>query len=195
MNGNRLISIVLAMLTAGVLALGWVLGVSPKLAEASTSDTERQLVEAQNAGYQAQLVQLAADFEEIDALRDELTALAVSIPGSHGLEDFLDQLATAAAATGVTLDSVTTSEAAPPTASAETAQTGAGEPGTAPADGTLSIPLTISVSGPMPAVLAFSELLQRSPRLTMISSLSATDEAGTTRGTLIGAIYVLPYED
>ena len=48
MNGNRLTAIVLGLLTVAVLALGWLLGVAPKLAEAAASDTERLLVEAQN---------------------------------------------------------------------------------------------------------------------------------------------------
>lgn len=191
MNGNRLIAIVLGMLTVGVLALGWLLGVAPKLAEAAASDTERTLVEAQNAASEAELIALADEFERIDDLRDELDELAVAIPSEHGLEDFLDELAAAAAASGVTIDSVTTGEAAPPTSTAPEAETSTQTDAAVGPDGLLAIPLSIGVSGPMPAVLGFSELVQTMPRLTLISTLSANDEAGTTRGSLTGALYVI----
>jgi hypothetical protein len=191
MNGNRLIAIVLGMLTVGVLALGWLLGVAPKLAEAAASDTERTLVEAQNANSEAELITLADEFERIDELRDELDELAVAIPSEHGLEDFLDELAAAAAASGVTIDSVTTGEAAPPTATTADAGTSTQTDAAVGPDGLLSIAVSIGVSGPMSAVLGFSELVQTMPRLTLISTLSANDEAGTTRGSLTGALYVI----
>lgn len=191
MNGNRLIAIVLGMLTVGVLALGWLLGVAPKLAEAAASDTERTLVEAQNANSEAELIALADEFERIDELRDELDELAVAIPSDHGLEDFLDELAAAAAASGVTIDSVTTGEAVPPTATAPEAEASAQTDAAVGPDGLLSIAVSIGVSGPMSAVLGFSELVQTMPRLTLISTLSANDEAGTTRGSLTGALYVI----
>jgi len=191
MNGNRLIAIVLGMLTVGVLALGWLLGVAPKLAEAAASDTERTLVEAQNANSEAELIALADEFERIDELRDELDELAVAIPSEHGLEDFLDELAAAAAASGVTIDSVTTGEAAPPTATTADAGTSTQTDAAVGPDGLLSIAVSIGVSGPMSAVLGFSELVQTMPRLTLISTLSANDEAGTTRGSLTGALYVI----
>ncbi|MDF1478428.1 hypothetical protein PYV02_04955 [Leifsonia sp. H3M29-4] len=191
MNGNRLIAIVLGMLTVGVLALGWLLGVAPKLAEAAASDTERTLVEAQNANSEAELITLADEFERIDELRDELDELAVAIPSEHGLEDFLDELAAAAAAAGVTIDSVTTGEAVPPTATTADAEASAQTDAAVGPDGLLSIAVSIGVSGPMSAVLGFSELVQTMPRLTLISTLSANDEAGTTRGSLTGALYVI----
>jgi Tfp pilus assembly protein PilO len=190
MNGNRLIAIVLGLLTVGVFALGWLLGVAPKLAEATASDAERQLVEVQNAASEAELVRLADESERLGELRKQLDKLAISIPGEHGLEDFLDQLAEAAAASGVVIDSVTTGEAAPPIV---TAVEGEATTDTAADTGDLlSIPLTVGVSGPMPGVLAFSELVQTLPRLTLISALSVTDEAGTARGSLTGALFVIP---
>lgn len=190
MNGNRLIAIVLGLLTVAVFALGWLLGVAPKLAEAAASDSERQLVEVQNAASEAELVRLAEESDRLSELRKQLDKLAVSIPGEHGLEDFLDQLADAAAASGVVIDSVTTGEAAPPIATAVEGETTA-DAATESGD-LLSIPLTIGVSGPMSGVLTFSELVQTLPRLTLISALSVNDEAGTARGSLTGALFVIP---
>lgn len=184
MNSNRLISIVLGMLTAGVLALGWFLGVSPKLAEVSMADSERALVDAQNLGYQTQLVQLAADFERIGELQTAFDPLAKAIPSGAGLEDFLDGLNAAAGATGVAITGVTAAEAAPPVAA----------DGTVSATGPLVIPITISVSGPMGSMIAFTDAVQNSARLTMVSGLQATAQGESSSGTLTGALYVIPTE-
>ncbi|HWR85950.1 MAG TPA: type 4a pilus biogenesis protein PilO [Rhodoglobus sp.] len=185
MNGNRLMSIVLGMLTVGVLALGWFLGISPKLAEATASDTEKQLVEAQNAGYEAQLVQLASDFDRKGELQAELDKLAVAIPAGNGLEDFLDMLNASAAATGVAIDTFTAGEAAPPA----TAEDGSVDP-----DAPLMIPITVAVSGPFEGVVAFGELVQTAPRLAVISAMTATRAPEKSTGTLTGALYVIPTE-
>lgn len=183
MNSNRLVSIVLGMLTVGVLALGWVLGVSPKLAEVSTADSERALVDAQNLGYQTQLVQLAADFERLPELQAAFDPLEKAIPAGAEIEDFLDGLAAAASATGVTITSVTPGEAAPQVAA----------DGTVSSEGPLVIPIEISVSGSMGSTVAFIDAVQNSPRLTVVSLLRVV--AGeSSSGTLTGALYVIPTE-
>jgi Tfp pilus assembly protein PilO len=184
-NGNRLMSIVLGMLSVGVLALGWFLGISPKLAEATASDSERQLVDTQNASYEAQLVQLASDFDRKAELQAELDKLAVAIPADNGLEDLLDILNGAAGATGVVIDSFTAGEAAPPVLA---------DDGSVDANAPLLIPITVAVSGPFDGIVAFGELVQTAPRLTIVSALTATRGTDKDTGTLTGAVYVIPTE-
>lgn len=176
MNANRVISLAFGLLALGVLALGWMLGVAPKLAEASRADTERAGVEAQNAVHEVRLAELAAQYERIDELRAEVEELAVFLPDEHLLEDFLDRLNSAAATTEVVLREVTMGEPQP-----------AEEAGEGPA--LIAIPVTVAVIGPLPAGLAFTELAQSADRVFVVNGLAFDSSRGET--VLTGMLFVV----
>lgn len=175
MNANRIISMAFGLLAVGVLAVGWLLGLAPKLAEAARADADRALVESQNALHEARLAELASQYERIDELREELDELAEFIPAEHELEDFLDQLSADAATAGVTLSQVTMGE---PASTGE-------EPGEGAA--LLAIPVTVTVIGALPATLDFTHAVQQADRVFVVSSLTYSEE-GTA---LLGYLYVI----
>lgn len=88
------------------LAGGWVLGISPLLDAAAESDTQRVEVEAQNAVLQGKIVQLKAQFENLDQFKAEVQALEVQIPPTADLADYLREMSTLAEAQGAFIVSV-----------------------------------------------------------------------------------------
>lgn len=189
MNGNRLASIALGLLAVGILALGWFLGVAPKLAEAARADTERVQVEAQNAAYEAAIANLATQYENIDELRNELRELQEFIPGGHDLEDFIDALDAAAAANGVTIASINISEPTPFAAAVED--------GAAPADSAsggsilFSLGLTVQVNGALPQVMGFLGQAQTLKRIYFVGGASIIGNAGVYTADLTGSVFVI----
>jgi hypothetical protein len=97
---NRVIAFGTIVLSVAIVALGWFLGVAPRLADASATEAERQAVQAQNAGLQAQLVQLRDDFTRIDELRAGVSALRASIPDNADYAGFVSELNGLSGATG-----------------------------------------------------------------------------------------------
>lgn len=181
MNTNRVIALALGLLTAGVLALGWLLGVAPKLAEASRADDERVVVEAQNAAYQTMLADLADQYDNIDDLRAELDELHEFLPDHHGLEDFLDSLDAKAVAAGVVVSLVTMGEP----------QVAVSNPERAPGSGPtlVDIPVTVQVEGSLDATLAFVDAAQRADRVFVVTSVGF--DAATSAATLTGSVYAV----
>lgn len=181
MNANRLIAIALGILTAGVLVLGWFLGVSPKLAEATQADGERTLVEVQNSAHQAVLAELAGKFENIDELRADLKELHAFIPDTHRLEDFLDSMNAKAAAAGVVITVVNVGEPQLPIVDAAAATP-------APGPALVDIPVTVQVTGELGAVLAFADAAQNADRVFVVTNFGWEPTAG---GILTGSLYVI----
>ncbi|TFC47058.1 hypothetical protein E3T26_07370 [Cryobacterium sp. TMT1-21] len=113
MNTNRLWLLGAALAIGVVAALGWMLGISPKIGEARAARADRVAVEAQNTAFEAQLVTLKKQYESIDELRSELSSLRQAVPNGPDMPDFVGQLDTIAGVHGVTLSSITVSDAQP----------------------------------------------------------------------------------
>jgi hypothetical protein len=113
-NATRLITGLGAIAVVAVVALGWFLGVSPLLAQAAQSDSDRADVVTQNDALRAELVILKAQFDNIAEYEERLALLNVLIPDEDPLEEFyvaVDRCGIKAGATG--LDSITTMDAIP----------------------------------------------------------------------------------
>src|SRR5688572_21503162 len=80
MNGNRIWAIGTVVVMIAVFALGWTLGLSPLLAQASASDAERETVAAQNEIEAAKLVEMRALYDNIDEIEYDLAQIRVSMP-------------------------------------------------------------------------------------------------------------------
>lgn len=206
MNANRLWVIGTAIVTIAVLALGWFLGVSPKLAEAALSSSRSAEVDETNVAHEQELLKLQKQFEEIDALRAALKKSSSSIPATTDIQTFLRDINSLAKRVGVSVDSVVTGEAAAFTL-----------PEGAPTDGPaslvdparfISIPVTIKFGGVEREVLRFAEGMQKGDRLFFVQEFSlaaepekpvAEGETATEQvpgaipitGELVGYIYVL----
>lgn len=97
---NRIIAFAAVLVSGAIVALGWFLGVAPRLADASAAEAERQNVEATNAGLEVQLAQLKKEYEQIDELRADVAELRASIPADADYSGFVAELNGLAGATG-----------------------------------------------------------------------------------------------
>ncbi|HEV7909311.1 MAG TPA: hypothetical protein VGP03_14285, partial [Pseudonocardiaceae bacterium] len=99
------------LMILAVMALGWVLGISPKLDEARIAGEARSAVEAQNEQYELQLTRLTEQFRDIDGLKARLADLRKSVPDGADIPAFIGQLDSIGRQIGVTITTVTVNEA------------------------------------------------------------------------------------
>lgn len=177
---TRIWMLITAVACVVIIALGYFLGIAPKLAEATKADADRTAVEQQNAAYEAQLAALIKQYEGIDEIRAELQELQRSLPPGDGEPDLLDALAGYAAATGVSVASFAQDSPVPY----------AGEVG---AGGTLlGIPIKATLVGPdFRSVMAVVKQLQTGPRLFMVSQFTLSGTEGGFTLDLSGYVYTL----
>ena len=208
MTGNRLWMIAVGALTVAAIALGWVLGISPVLARADAASQQRAAVQLANDNQRVVVAGLAALHDKLPELRTELKAMRAAIPGHPDLDDFLDQLQTVAQQTGVTISSFGASEAAAyggapatpvaePVAPAEGAEAPAADPAAevpaAPASTLFTVPITIGVTGPPEAIMAFTNAIQLGERFFLVtgSTFSGASSPATASGSLTGFVFVV----
>jgi hypothetical protein len=158
-----------------VLALGWFLGISPKLADAARFDAERSSVQAQNDLARVTLAQLQADFERLDELLLELESLRAEFPTDAAYDDAVQELLTELLSADLTLQNVAINEPAPTTA--DVLEDGAAPPpseadgeGVLPTGSLLRVSVSVTVIGPLSAILSYIETLQESPRFAIVST-------------------------
>jgi Tfp pilus assembly protein PilO len=108
---NRYWVIGAVVIAGAVAALGWFGGIQPALQAASATDAARVDVEAQNALYEAQLVQLREDYENIDVLRAEVEQLRAVIPDHADYSGFVAELNALAATTATVVNNVVIGDA------------------------------------------------------------------------------------
>jgi hypothetical protein len=200
-----------------VVAVGWVVGVSPMLSQASAAKAERASVDAQNLAQAAELQELKGKLERIDVLKEELASKEVSVPPADNLSTFIGQLHQLESSSGVKLTDISTSEGAPFVPAPPVLATGdvaaAGEataetpppaelaptgesPANAPtlsSDEFIVISVDLTVQGDHDQVMDFIGGLQAGERLYLVTGLSVVengDDTGFT-GTISGLVYVL----
>lgn len=197
MTATRIWTIGAVALIGAILALGWFLGVTPLLAQATAADTERAQVEAQIALQQAQLEKLRADFARLDELEAELAELQSSIPEYEGTELFAAYVSTVASAHGLSVTSFVASEmgygGAASGDGAATGVAGAGGPALSTAAGTVyAIPITIGFEGTPEALTDAVRTLQNGPRLFLVQNVTfSRGTSGTPGGSVVGYIFIL----
>lgn len=113
MNNGRLWLVAGALLALGVIAIGWFVGASPLLAQASSNESQRLGVESQNAAMMLEIAEMKEQFANLDELTERLDELQVSVPGFANTGDFFDEVAAAAGAAGVALQAVVVDGAQP----------------------------------------------------------------------------------
>lgn len=173
-----------AVLIVLILLAGWSFGIGPQLSLISSTNSKRAAIEATNVATQARIIRLRADYLGIDALKSDLAELKTSVPSSASIPSFVTELNTIANANGVTVKSLSVSDArqyAPASA------TPAGSSGKAPTPATTSslitssnfvlVPVQFSISGDYPKVLNFVHDVQNGTRLFLVSTFSS---AGAT---------------
>lgn len=184
MNANRVISIALGLLTVGLLALGWLVGIAPKLAEAARADGERALVEAQNAALGATLAQLADKYENIDDLRDEIAELQRFIPEGHLVEAWVDRIDAHATSLGLVVDVITVGE---PIEVVPSDVVATDSPATGPV--LIGIEVSVQVIGGVTELVALADAAQHAERVFVVTGLTFENENAT--GLISGTLYVI----
>ena len=160
-----------------IVAAGWFIGVSPQLAAESSAKSQRASVMASNAVNETLLAKLKRDYQNIDALKNQVSTLQESVPTSADISAFVTELNTLANARKVTLKSITVSDAKPYTpATQPTNKAGTAKPQTNPkitSKNFVVIPVQIGVPGDYGKVLDFVNDVQQGRRLFLVSAFSS----------------------
>lgn len=204
------------MLIGAIVVLGWVLGIAPKLAEVAVAESDLAGAVAQNAAYEVQGAAFKKQFENMDALKEELAAVQESVPLSPEIPRLIAELSSVADASGVVISSFTQNDAQAydpivagvippvsdvPTDVADSAAATAPSTPAEPAGGLpapvadsritaanfTAIPVTVIVEGTAGAVLDFVSGLQKGVRLIVVNAIS-TAEPATETGLVTGTI-------
>ena len=216
---NRLWVIGSILLTIAIVAMGWFLGVSPKLGEAATADQHRSEVAAQNLVHQTETAKIKKQYEQLPELKEQLAVLRAAIPAGDDLSTFLGELHQLEQQTAVSLTSFAAGDGqpyVPPAAPAADdakagtdaaadaakstpapAATTAAIPGaTSPlvtAENFVAIPVTVMVTGSHEQAMNFIQGLQSGNRLFLVTDLTMTqqDDSEAYEAKITGFVYVL----
>lgn len=177
MSKNRLWVIGAVLAIVVVIAAGWFIGISPQLAAASSANNDRINVMAANARNEILLAKLKRDYQNIDALKNQVATLQESVPASADISSFVTELNTLANARKVTLKSITVSDAKPYTPAIQAVKKGdTSAAQTNPkitSNNFVTIPVQIGVTGDYGKVLDFVNDIQQGRRLFLVSALSS----------------------
>jgi hypothetical protein len=220
MQTHRILSGGTILLMIVLVVAGWFLVAQPQLAAASTANSQLTSAQAQIASTQQTINQLKSQQKGLPKLQLKLAGLRKSIPEGAESSAFIDGINALAASAGVTIKSLSMSDAVPytppvvatppaatspspsPSASA-TAPTAPIAPvapsGWSPASDPsitaanfVAIPVSITSLGDWNATLAFFHGLQSGTRLFLISGFgTASDSTGIITATTTGYIYAL----
>jgi Tfp pilus assembly protein PilO len=215
MSRNKLLLLIAVLASVAVAAGGFFLGVQPQLSKARANDAQRTSVESANAAAQAQIAALTKQNQTLDQQKAELAALQGSIPSTLNESSFYTELNQLAGSAGVTISSITTSEATaytPPvstTPAASTSGTASASPSAtatptpsaspstpaAPAATTNSlitssnftaVPVSVGVDGSFPQALSFLKSVQSGSRLFLVNNITSTSGASADSSSSSG---------
>ncbi len=89
--GNRIWTFATVIIVILLVALGWFLGISPRIAEAARAESDRVLVAAQNQATTITLEQLRQDAESFSEFEAELLALQAEFPELPEYDDVVEE--------------------------------------------------------------------------------------------------------
>ncbi len=198
---TRIWTFAAVLIMIAVVALGWFLGISPRLADAARFETERRNVQAQNDVARAAIAQLQSDFENLDELLVELEGLREEFPTAAQYDDAIEELLIRLLSAGLGLQNIQINEPAPTTplvleADAQPPAPEIDGEGILPAGSLLGVPVAVTVTGPLSSILDYIEALQKSPRFSIVSSGDYTtsgDGSGTITFSMV--MYVVSGDD
>ena len=203
-----------------ILAIGWLLLVSPKKGEAADLHEQATTQVVANATLETQLQVLRAQAKELPKKQAELAQVAAKIPDNPSLPSLIRALTAASTSAGVDFVSVTPgppaavaapaavagAAAQPQAAAAATAQTTPTAAAAKGAAGTLAtIPVALNVVGDYFAVAQFISNLENLPRALRITALTlapgispsaaqdtgaSTEQGRSLTTTITGTVFV-----
>ncbi|GAB3028559.1 hypothetical protein GCM10027052_00120 [Parafrigoribacterium mesophilum] len=200
---NRLWVIGSMVLVVAIIAMGWFLGVSPKLAEAATAGDQRVAAEAQNVVHQRELEAIKKQFETLPELKTQLAVLRAAVPSGDAMSAFLDELHALEQANAVTLTDFKANDGQPYTPVKDALTTVSTTNPLITAENFVAIPVTLTVSGSTSNVMSFINGVQTGERLYLVQDLklkqstaesgsrTTQDSAGDFQADINGFVYVL----
>jgi Tfp pilus assembly protein PilO len=201
---NRTWLLALAVACVGVLALGWFVGIGPKLTEIAGLRAQVSQTDATNKQYQAQIDQMIKDAAMSAEVTAQLEELGRKLPETANYPAFLAQITSAASQsntkiTGVTwtVPSVLTVDAeagaANQDANSGDATTGdTGNTGAVPVGGVVGIPVTVQVQGSYDEVRSFFAHVQTIDRVFTVTQYNWSQFTSTSyRVDITGLIFVV----
>jgi Tfp pilus assembly protein PilO len=202
MNVNRLWTIGMVAVIVVVALAGWMLGVSPVLAQASSASDQAASLAASNLSTQAQITALKQQFAQIATAQGKLAGLRQSIPTDADMSAFLQEIDRLGSQDHVSLQTVAVQNAVvyqsptPTGASAGTStSTGTSTPtptptptptATAPVapaptsvgSSLITIPIKLTFNGSFSNVMAFVKGLQNGSRLLFVAQVTTAVAQG-----------------
>ena len=207
MSRNRLFLVVAMLAAVVVVAGGFFLGVQPQLAAASDNDKQRVAIEQRNQQARVELAKLREENKTLDAQKQALAALQASVPSTVSTAGFYRELNAVAAASGVTISSITTADPAAytsPEGPSDDASTSAGNDAapmpatdaTVTATNFSTIAVSVGVTGSFDQARAFLKGVQTGERLFLVTNITSSaetsgEESSASTWTFGGTIYVL----
>ena len=208
-----------AILIVGVL--GWLLGVSPVMAQVNTANDTRTSITAANQASEVKIAVLKRQFSNVGKLQTQLDELRGSISGEPDLASFLREIDTLTNHYQVSLTNVSVSApekyvpvvaAAPaitgtgtgsasspspsPSASAGAAPTSTAVENSGPGGRLLLIPVKVDFKGSYDSIMKLVGALQTGDRLYLVTDLmvKASATTGSTEFTanVTGNVFALP---
>lgn len=171
-----------------IVAVGWLIGVSPQVQAIHDANAQKAAMEEQIQTSQLQLDRLKKDYDNIDQFEAQLRTLQRGLPMTDQLTDFVRQLTATANRTHVSFTSISIDQPQP----WATPQGATPPPGVTP-ENFETMNVSIVATGSYQQLMSFTDQLQSgSGRLFYISShnLSSAGDGDYT-GTLAGTIFVL----
>lgn len=180
-------SMATALICVVVLAASWFLLISPRRAEATQIRGQVTAAGEQASELEFQIAQLKAEFADLDERKAELAAIHEELPSAAEIPALVRELQTMAAASGVTLNSITPGAAAviaeDETMVAETAQAGA----------VLQVPINLNITGEYFEAALFLKKLQTGlSRAYLVSALLGSPAPLETSATAAATVAPTP---
>jgi Tfp pilus assembly protein PilO len=207
-----------ALLCVMLMAAAWLLLIQPRREEAAAVRQKAEETRARNDALELKVTQLRAQFVELPMKEAELSQIYAQMPAEAAMPELVRAIDTAAAGSGVTLQSLTPSvanvAAAPQATAAPSTGAGAGTgTGTSAGTGTttggsaaaaapglrvVEIPVTIVVQGDyFQTVLFLKKLQTEMTRTFLVTGLQLATGETTASGTEValtvnGKVFALP---
>ena len=191
------------LLVVAILAMGWFLGVSPRLSEAATAGHQQTVAEAQNVVHEREVAVIKKQFDQLPALKSQLAILRAAVPEENGMSAFLDELHALEQQNQVSLTDFTAGDGQPYTPVKSTTLTASTTNPLVTPENFVAIEVGVTVTGNDANIMRFIDGVQTGDRLFLVTSLTLgqdkSDAAATSKtpppaafkATIRGFVYVL----
>jgi Tfp pilus assembly protein PilO len=171
------------LLVVAILAMGWFLGVAPKLAEAATAGKQQATAEAQNVVHESEIAVIKKQFDQLPALKSQLAVLRAAVPAGNGMSAFLDELHALEQQNQVSLTDFKAGDGQPYTPVKSTVSAVSTTNPLITPQNFVAIPVSVTVSGDNANLMRFVDGVQNGGRLVLVTSLKLDQDKAATATT------------